>query len=73
MTFSGDGFLRYMVRNLVGTLLEIGTRRMPPSTIDEILATGNRNLGGPTAAARGLCLVRVRYADDGAAASPPKG
>jgi tRNA pseudouridine38-40 synthase len=64
MTFSADGFLRYMVRNLVGTLLEIGTGRMPGSVIDEVLDQGRRDLAGPTADARGLCLLRVRYRGD---------
>ncbi len=63
-TFSGSGFLQYMVRNLVGTLLEIGRGRMEVERIDRILETGNRDLAGPTAAARGLCLSKVTYLDD---------
>ena len=63
--FTADGFLKYMVRNIVGTLLEIGGGRMAADTIERVLVTGDRNLAGPTAAARGLCLTRVRYADDG--------
>ena len=63
--FAADGFLQYMVRNIVGTLLEIGGERMPVGVVEAILATGNRNLGGPTAAAHGLCLMGVRYSDDG--------
>ena len=63
--FAADGFLQYMVRNIVGTLLEIGGERMPVGIIEEILATGDRNLGGPTAAAHGLCLMGVRYSEDG--------
>ena len=53
-----------MVRNLVGTLLEIGGGRMPSASLGEVLESGDRNRAGPTAAARGLCLVRVRYAAD---------
>ncbi len=61
LTFSADGFLQHMVRNIVGTLLEIGGRRMPLETIEEVLATGDRDRAGPTAGARGLCLVQVVY------------
>ena len=64
LEFTADGFLKYMVRNIVGTLLEIGGGRMAADTIERVLLTGDRNLAGPTAAARGLCLTRVRYADD---------
>ena len=51
--FRADGFLTYMVRNLVGTLLEIGRGRMPAERIVEILISRDRGLAGPTAAARG--------------------
>lgn len=61
LTFSADGFLTYMVRNLVGTLLEVGRGALAPVAIDRILATGDRALGGPTAPAKGLCLERVDY------------
>jgi tRNA pseudouridine38-40 synthase len=64
LTFRADGFLTYMVRNLVGTLLEIGRGRIDPERIEEILDSGNRELAGPTAAARGLCLERVDYVED---------
>lgn len=61
----GPGFLRHMVRNLVGSLLEVGRGRRPPSWIGEILQACDRTRAGPTAPARGLTLVRV---DDGFAA-----
>ena len=61
LTFIADGFLQHMVRNMVGTLLEIGGGRMPLETIEEVLATGDRDRAGPTAAARGLWLRRVAY------------
>lgn len=61
LSFTADGFLQHMVRNLVGTLLEIAGRRMPLETIDEVLASGDRKTAGPTASARGLWLMRVRY------------
>ena len=66
LTFRADGFLTYMVRNLVGTSIEIGRRRMPADRISQILETGDRGLAGPTAAARGLSLQRVTYGSEGA-------
>mgnify|MGYP001765355213 CR=1 FL=1 len=59
--FRADGFLNHMVRNLVGTLLEIARGRFPPSRIDEVLAARDRRLAGPTAPAHGLRLERVEY------------
>jgi len=56
-----DGFLYMMVRNIVGTLVEVGTRRLDADSLDEILASGDRSLAGPTAPPQGLCLVRVEY------------
>jgi tRNA pseudouridine38-40 synthase len=70
LTFAADGFLQHMVRNLVGTLLEIGGERMPAETIEDVLSSGDRGRAGPTAAARGLCLARVRYAEDPPATDP---
>jgi tRNA pseudouridine38-40 synthase len=58
---SGDGFLRHMVRNLVGTLVEVGAERLPASGIPRILASRNRQRAGPTAPPHGLFLVRVDY------------
>ncbi len=55
----GPGFLRHMVRNLVGSLLEVGRGRRAPGWIGELLAARDRTLAGPTAPARGLTLVRV--------------
>lgn len=57
----GDGFLQHMVRNIVGTLLEIGSGRRDVRDIPRILARGDRRLAGPTAPAQGLYLVRVWY------------
>jgi tRNA pseudouridine38-40 synthase len=58
---AGDGFLRHMVRNLVGTLLEIGSGRRPAGSMPALLAAHDRTQAGPTAPARGLTLVRVDY------------
>ena len=57
----GAGFLRHMVRNMVGTLLEVGKGNYSPSDIAPLLASGDRTRAGPTAAARGLFLVEVGY------------
>jgi tRNA pseudouridine38-40 synthase len=56
-----DGFLYNMVRNIVGTLIEIGKGRLAPGRIGDILDAKDRRMAGPTAPAKGLCLMRVRY------------
>ncbi|MCK9275788.1 MAG: tRNA pseudouridine(38-40) synthase TruA [Syntrophales bacterium] len=56
-----DGFLRYMVRNIVGTLIEAGNDKISPGEIKNILASENRNMAGITAPPRGLFLKEVRY------------
>ena len=62
--FRADGFLTYMVRNMVGTLLEIARGKRAPETIPEILETRDRRLAAATAPARGLCLWDVEYPSD---------
>jgi tRNA pseudouridine38-40 synthase len=57
----GSGFLQHMVRNIVGTLVEVGKGKLAPGDMARILAARDRRLAGPTAPARGLCLVRVEY------------
>ena len=59
--FRGDGFLRNMVRNLVGTLLEVGRGKVSPGAFATILAAKERSAAGPTAPAHGLWLARVFY------------
>ena len=61
VSVTGDGFLRHMVRNIVGTLVDIGLGRWPESHMAAILASGDRRLAGKAAPARGLFLVRVIY------------
>lgn len=56
----GEGFLRHMVRNLAGTLIEIGRGRWEVARGAEILASLDRQQAGPTAPANGLVLVEVR-------------
>jgi tRNA pseudouridine38-40 synthase len=57
----GNGFLHHMVRNIVGTLIEVGRGRTEPEEMPRILESRDRTLAGPTAPARGLCLVKVEY------------
>jgi tRNA pseudouridine38-40 synthase len=56
-----DGFLYMMVRNIVGTLVEVGQGRLPPAAMERILQSRDRSQAGPTAPPHGLCLVRVDY------------
>lgn len=58
----GDGFLRGMVRSLVGTLLEVGLGKRTPNEFVELLAGAPRSEAGPTAPPQGLVLERVLYA-----------
>ena len=62
-TVRGDGFLTHMVRNIVGLLIEVGRRRRRVQDMETILAARDRQAAGPTAAARGLHLLCVEYAD----------
>jgi tRNA pseudouridine38-40 synthase len=50
-----------MVRNIVGTLLEVGRGKHPPQWIDEVIRAKNRDKAGPTAPAHGLFLKEVHY------------
>jgi len=65
-TVRGNGFLHHMVRNMVGTMLDIGRGYLPVSAIPQILAARSRAAAGPTAPARGLFLHSVDY-DQGTA------
>ena len=61
------GFLRHMVRALVGTLVEVGDRRREADSLRRLLEGGARGEAGPTAPARGLVLVSVDYGPGGGA------
>ncbi len=61
ITFHGNGFLHNMVRIIVGTLVEVGTGRMKPEYIKEIIDKNDRTLAGPTAPSKGLFLMDVEY------------
>jgi tRNA pseudouridine38-40 synthase len=58
---SGSGFLHHMVRNIVGTLVEVGRGKWERRDVARILAGRDRTLAGPTAPAQGLCLMKVEY------------
>ncbi len=57
----GDGFLYNMVRNIVGTLVEVGAGRWRPEKMNEILEAKDRTTAGPLAPAQGLCLMWIKY------------
>jgi tRNA pseudouridine38-40 synthase len=61
-TVRGKSFLRYMVRNMVGTIIDVGRGRIKPEDIPDIFAAKDRRRAGQTAPAKGLTLVRVEYA-----------
>lgn len=69
VTVRGDGYLRHMVRAIVGTLVEVGRRRRAADGLAAVIASKRRGRAGPTAPAHGLCLVQVDYDDAPVAAA----
>src|SRR5687767_9348038 len=61
ITVTADGFLRYMVRSIAGTLLALARHEIDEATISRAVSRGERSLAGPTAPACGLTLLRVQY------------
>ncbi len=61
MRFTASGFLRYMVRSLAGTLIEVGQGQIDSDTIQTAIIGGDRTLAGKTAPAHGLTLLKVFY------------
>jgi tRNA pseudouridine38-40 synthase len=61
ITASADGFLRYMVRSIVGTLLAVGRSELNVNDVRRAIETGDRSLAGATAPAQGLTLLNVEY------------
>ena len=59
--FEGKGFLKHMVRNLVGTLVHVGRKKFSARQVKIILQARNRRIAGPTAPPQGLCLIKVCY------------
>jgi len=71
-TITATGFLRGMVRSLVGTMAAVGRGKAPPTSLAELLESGARHLAGPTAPPQGLYLVEVFYENEpGGRASGP--
>ena len=61
ISIQADAFLRHMVRNIVGTLVEIGRGKQPVSYAKEVLGLKDRRFSGPTAPAQGLFLEEIIY------------
>ena len=61
ITFIGNGFLRYQVRNMVGLLIRVGEKKLSPKDVDKILKSKDRTKSGKTAPACGLYLVNIKY------------
>lgn len=61
LLINANGFLYHMVRNIVGTLILVGTKRINLNEVEQILAAKDRSLAGTTAPACGLCLEEVKY------------
>ena len=61
LLISADRFLHHMVRNIVGSAVEVGRGAQEPGWLADVLASRDRTRAGPTAPAHGLTLVRVRY------------
>lgn len=62
--FVGNGFLRYQVRNMVGALLKVGTSKIEPKEVKDILESKVRGKNGATAKPCGLCLVKTTLEAD---------
>jgi tRNA pseudouridine38-40 synthase len=60
-TVEADGFLRYMVRSIVGTIIEVGRGKLNPGGIEDFFKLNKRSHLCPTAPAKGLTLLRVKY------------
>lgn len=61
ISFVGDGFLRYQVRNMVGILIKVGENKISTEDVEKILESKDRTTGGKTAPSQGLYLVNISY------------
>ena len=61
ITFRGNGFLRYQVRNMVGILIKVGEEKISPEIVEKIIESKDRTKSGKTAPAQGLYLVNVKF------------
>ena len=71
-TVRGRSFLRYMVRKMVGTLLDVGRGRLAPADIDRLYELKDRSKSGPTVPPEGLCMVSVQLEESYRIGDPPK-
>jgi tRNA pseudouridine38-40 synthase len=62
-TVRGKSFLRYMVRKIVGTLVDVGRGKLMPEDIAQLFELRDRSKSGPTMPPQGLCLAEVEYPD----------
>jgi len=69
---NGTAFLKHMVRNLAGTLVEVGKGKQPAGWVAEVLQAGDRRRAGPTAPPHGLVLVEVFYGEGAPAHLSPE-
>jgi tRNA pseudouridine38-40 synthase len=72
IALSADSFLHHMVRNIVGSLVEVGRGARPPGWIAEVASGRDRKRAGPTAPAQGLVLVRVLYGPEAGVGGGPR-
>lgn len=61
ITFTGNGFLRYQVRNMVGVLIKVGENKLSPEDVDKIIESCDRTKASKTAPPEGLYLVDIKY------------
>ena len=61
LVFEATAFVKHMVRNVVGTLVDVAQGRRAPGSLPALLASGDRRQAGPTAPPQGLCLEEVFY------------
>ena len=61
ITFEGNGFLRYQVRNMVGILIRVGENKLSPKDVEKILKSKDRKKSGKTAPPEGLYLTKIYY------------
>jgi tRNA pseudouridine38-40 synthase len=73
LVVEATAFVKHMVRNIVGTLVEVGLRKREPSSLPGLLASRDRTRAGPTAPSHGLYLEEVFYGAPGAVADPGHG
>ncbi len=61
ITFEGNGFLRYQVRNMVGLLIQVGEDKISTKDVEKILESKDRSRFGKTAPPEGLCLMKIEF------------